>query len=110
MHKKKNDNPLVPVPSRFNLPCNRHPLPIDCFSDSTFVRVWFYECDGVYWYSVTVKGYCTLNSVPFFHVQNCISAFRAFLRGYGFKFVDSSLAELRLSGLRRQLPPRSSEV
>lgn len=98
------------VPLGFNRPQNRYPLPVACFSDTTCIQVWFYEYHGLYWYSVTVESRHTFNSVPFLSVQNAITEFRSFLSGYGFRFLDRGLAECRLSGLRRNFPPKSSEV
>ena len=99
------------VPLGFNLLQNRYPLPISCRSDCTKVQVWFYEYHGLYWYSVTVGGQSTFNSVGFLSVQNCVSEFRSFLRGYGFVLEDSYLAECRLRGLRSMSePPKSWKV
>lgn len=94
MSNKPINNIFLPVTVAFNKPCNRLGIRVAPRSDSTILRVDFYECRGVYWFNFDYLGQ-SMNSCAFVGLRNCVSCFKDTVKGLRFALSDSDLHRLR---------------
>lgn len=87
MSNKAIVNNLLPIPRGFNKPSNRLAITFSPRSDTTILRVYFYEYHGVYWFNFDYHGH-SMNSMGFVGLRNCISCFKDTVKGLCFSLSD----------------------